>query len=94
MGLAALDSKPAPVNSAEQHAEFLTKWNLSEVGDPNTATRRSRVVSEALAEQPEILSPELNQREKQVLVQLLYEEADCFTTSMEDLREPADAPPL
>ncbi|HKT21565.1 MAG TPA: reverse transcriptase family protein, partial [Nitrososphaerales archaeon] len=48
----------------------------------------------ALEEAPEVLAPELRFRQKRQLVQMLYEEADCFAWTMNDLREPAEAPPL
>ncbi|HKT21564.1 MAG TPA: hypothetical protein VJR06_02930 [Nitrososphaerales archaeon] len=41
MGLAALPTGAPPRYSAEQHAAFLAKWELTEAGDPATARRRS-----------------------------------------------------
>jgi hypothetical protein len=94
MGLAALPGGLVPHHTQKEHDAFLASWELREEGDPSTALRRSYVLEEALRDAPEMLSAELRYRQRRALVQMLYEEADCFATTLHDLQEPAEAPPL
>lgn len=62
VGLGQLPLIAAPRFSEAEHREFLAKTGLVEAGDPLTATRRSRVLAEALSEAPEMINPALNSR--------------------------------
>lgn len=71
--------------------ELISFWDLTaEEFAPATLNK----ISSALKETPLMIAPDLEYNKQAALVKLLLNFPDLLATSVEDMKEPADTPPL